>query len=222
MLTGNLWMNVLGAFGTGFLTSLSPCVYPMMPITLGFLSKQAARAEGRSSARWSVVFFAFGQAIALTLLGMLAVTLGETLGFSSQSRSVRVGVGLLLLAAAYFSFRGRLPQWMQKWNVLPQRLNDGGGLLAAFALGASAALVASPCTSPVLGAVLTVLATEKNQAIGFLLMLAYASGFSAVFLIAGLGMLRLGSLPRSGPWLNVAHKLGCAALLAAGIFYLVS
>jgi len=214
-----LW-SLAGAYGTGVLASLSPCVYPMVPITLGFLGRQTA-GPGKSP-RKAVALFALGQTVALVIVGMVAVKLGESLGFSSQSPVVRAGTGLLLLLAAAFSWRGRLPAWMEKWNFVSNRTQRGAGLTSAFLLGASAALVASPCTSPLLGGVLAMMATEGTELAGVSLMTAYATGFTTLFLVAGLGLVRWSALPRSGNWLTWSHRLASLLLAGAGIFYVAT
>ncbi len=214
-----LW-SLAGAYGTGLLASLSPCVYPMVPITLGFLGRQTA-GPGKSP-RTAVTLFALGQTLALVVIGVIAVKLGESLGFSSQSMPIRLGTGIILLLAAAFSWRGRLPGWLEKWNVLSGKTPSGSGLGSAFLLGASAALVASPCTSPLLGGVLTMMATEESRLTGVLLMTAYATGFTTLFFVAGIGLVRWSALPRSGAWMTWTHRLASLLLAGAGIYYIAT
>jgi cytochrome c biogenesis protein CcdA len=218
MMSTSLVYQSIGVFGTGVLASLSPCVYPILPITLGFLGSRATASNGRRV----VVAYAIGQVLALVALGAVAVRLGETLGFSSQSPSVRIGVGVFLLLAGFFSWRGQLPQWMTRWSSRGGQANRSGGLLSAFLLGASGAVLASPCTSPILGGVLALMATAESVRAGIFLMLSYSVGFTLLFLVLGLGVVRAGSLPRSGRWLGLIHGLGTALLFIGGIYYLVS
>ncbi len=200
-------------FGAGLLASLSPCVYPLLPITLGFIGTQA---QGRR--RQGVLAYASGQVAALVALGAFAVLAGESLGFSSESPAVCLGTGLLLLVAGLVSLSGRLPAFLS-------RVGGGGGgvsprgLLGAFALGVGSALVASPCTSPILAGVLALMASSQTVARGLALMLCYSLGFSALFVLLGLGLLRLGRLPRSGPWLTQVHRLSSLLLLGAGVYW---
>lgn len=215
MLSLTLLTQAAGVFGTGVLASLSPCVYPMLPITLGFLSSQANNQNGKRS----VLMYAFGQSLALFLIGILAVQLGETLGFSSQSPGVNYTVGILLLLAGVFSIRGKLPRFFDRWNSVSAKVS-GRGPLASFALGASAALVASPCTSPILGGVLALMATAETQSQGLLLMLMYSSGFTLVYLLLGLGILKANRLPRSGRWMTKVHKASSFVLVLTGAYFL--
>lgn len=210
--------QIAGVFGTGVLASVSPCVYPMLPITIGFLGSHSEARGGKLS----VVLYALGQTLALFVVGIVAVQIGETLGFSSQSREVQVGIGLFLLVAGLISWKGRLPAFVTRWfgGGILARNHLGRGLLSAFLFGVSAALIASPCTSPILGGVLALMATSATFEQGMLLMLSYSLGFSLLFLLLGLGVVRLGRLPRSGPWLNRMHKFSSVILLIAGVYYL--
>lgn len=203
-------------FGTGVLASLSPCVYPLIPITLGFFGTQAGESKKRG-----VMAYALGQIIAFLILGAVAVFAEETLGFTSESRWVNVCVGLVLLASGWVSWSGKLPTLPRAFQVsryFPQA--SGKGFLGAFVLGAGSALVASPCTSPLLAGVLALMAESGTFSRGLILMLFYAVGFSSLFVLLGLGALNLRKLPRAGQWMNYLHKLGAAALLIMGVFFI--
>lgn len=219
MIGTEFFSQALGVFGTGILASLSPCVYPMLPITIGFIGKQAD-GKSRNASIW---LFTLGQSLALFAIGIIAVQIGETFGFSSQSPWVQVPIGLLLILFGVVCWKGKLPNFASKWNRFSDEATGGtkkSGLLGAFLLGVSAALVASPCTSPILGGVLVLLSTSSSRFEGMLLMLLYSLGFSALFLFAGLGVLRMSRLPRSGPWLGKIHALSSILLIVAGLYYL--
>ncbi len=219
MLSAVFLTRAFGVFGTGVLASLSPCVYPMLPITLGFIGKQAD-GRSRNAAIW---FYTLGQSLALFAIGIIAVQLGETLGFSSQSAWVQVPIGLLLIGLGLVSWMGKLPGLASRWNHLSNTVTDGAskrGLAGAFLLGVSAALVASPCTSPILGGVLALLSTSSSLFEGMVLMFLYSAGFSLLFLFAGLGVLKASRFPRSGPWLARVHGLSSLLLVGAGLYYL--
>jgi len=219
MVSAGFMTQALGVFGTGVLASLSPCVYPMLPITLGFIGKQA-NGQSRSAA---VLFYTLGQCLALFAIGIIAVQIGETLGFSSQSPWVQIPTGIFLVLLGVVSWLGKLPRLAARWNSLSNTASDGAskrGLVGAFLLGVSAALMASPCTSPILGGGLALLSTSSSLVEGMVLMFLYSVGFSVLFLFAGLGILRASRLPRSGPWLGKIHALSSLLLVAAGLYYL--
>ena len=183
----NYFFQAMAAFGAGLGTSLSPCVYPMIPITIGFLGT-AGTGEGKKQHR--IFGFFVGQVLAFTLLGIVAVALGEFLGFSSEIPAVQIGTG----STATFS----------------------GALL----VGASSAAVASPCTSPVVGGVLAALSQVENRFWGMALMFSFALGLSILFLVVGLGLAKTSSLPRAGKWMIGVHKGSSVLLAVGGIYFL--
>lgn len=215
-----MFTYLITAFGAGLLTSLSPCVYPMLPITLGYLTRQSTNEESRARKKIQVVAFFLGQVICFTSLGILAVRLGEIFGFSSQSRHVNLVVGVLLLALALASISSKFQVVLSKLNsFMPQFSLGGGSLFSGFLFGVSSALVASPCTSPVLGGVLGEIATQGNVLAGVLQMIAFSMGMGAIFLSIGLGLINLKSLPKSGKWMGKVKGLTTLMLVFASGYY---
>lgn len=219
-----LLFQAASIFGAGVLTSLSPCVYPMIPITVGYIGSST---DSSSEQKTKILSFFVGQVLAFTALGVAAATLGEILGFSSELPSVQVGTGLLLFVMAFFSFQSKLPTFLTKWNQFKmfQSPVDGKAsfitaVLQAVFMGAVSALVASPCTSPVLGGVLASIAQAQNIYLGTFLMFLYATGMSLIFLLLGLGLLNAKKLPRSGNWLNRFRIASSFLLAVGGIYYI--
>ena len=215
-----------GLFGAGVLTSLTPCVYPMIPITLGYLGTNNSK-EHKAAHKVKVLGFVSGQIIAFTALGMVAVTLGEVLGFSSEIPEIQLFTGAILLVMAYFSFKGELPSFLSKWNNSKLMTNNvefkNNKILAYFQallVGALSALVASPCTGPILGGVLAAMAQVQNLFLGSLLMFSYSLGMSLLFLFLGFGMVNMNKLPRSGNWMRRIHIISSVILVGAGFYYL--
>lgn len=211
-----VFMSALAtAFGAGLLATLSPCVYPLIPVTLGYFGTQME--TGR---RTRVLSFSFGQWLALSLLGVAAVFLGEALGFTSEVWWVKVSFGVLLILFGIVSWFNKLPAVFSRFGGFS---GEGGfarrfPLLGAAVVGFGTALVMSPCTTPLLAAVLTSAATQPSPLRGTVLMSAYAFGFSSVIMIVGLGLLSLRNLPRSGRWLGKIHVIASLAILAFGLW----
>jgi cytochrome c-type biogenesis protein len=218
MFANLLFGQIFAAFGAGLLASLSPCVYPLIPITVGFLGTQS-----QSGNRLRLLAFSAGQTLTFVLLGIIAVQAGETFGFASESRGVHIAVGLVLIISGLFSLVGKLPTFTSKWNNISGRLSNWkiSGTIGALTVGIGSALVASPCSSPILAGVLAMMASSSTLATGAFLMAFYGIGFSFVFILIGIGLAKLSSLPRNGNWMNYVHKTGSILLLIAGIFYLV-
>jgi cytochrome c biogenesis protein CcdA len=217
----SLLFQATTTFGAGVLASLSPCVYPLLPITVGFVGSRGSGGTGRA-----LGLFVLGQSVTFALMGWVTVQLGETLGFASESGAINIALGAFVLLMGVFSLRGSLPAFLVKGGDRAQAFLSRGaysgrpGSWAPLALGAGAALVASPCTSPILGGVLTLIASAGTALRGSLLMFAYALGFSGMLALAAAGLLNLRRLPRSGPWLIYLHRASIAILFACGFYYL--
>jgi cytochrome c biogenesis protein CcdA len=213
----HFFIQVFSAFGAGFLASLSPCVYPMLPITVGYFGRGEDQGQNKK-----VGFFVLGQVITLTILGVVAVTLGETFGFSSESRSINIFVGIFLLLMGLLSIKGKLPGFLGGLN---QKFNNLGtspktNSLSALLLGIGSALVTSPCTTPILSAVLAMMATAGTLFKGTTVMFFYSLGFSAFLALISLGVLNLKKLPKSGQWMVYLHKISAILLIVIGVYYI--
>jgi thiol:disulfide interchange protein DsbD len=206
------------AFGGGVLASLSPCVYPLIPITLGYFGSQTDVGGARFA---RIALYGLGQIVGFVLIGFLAVRLGEIFGFTSESRWLNLVVGLGLLAFGIVSVQGRLPGVFDRWNQWNHRFlsNFSHGKFSAFILGLSSAFVASPCTTPILSGVLAMLATQQEATVGFFAMISYSLGFSGLFLALGFGLLRLSKLPRAGLWMKRIHSVSTGLLILAGGYF---
>ena len=211
---------MLGAYGVGVVATLSPCVYPILPITLGYFGTQLERG-GRSS----ILLFCIGQWLALVLLGALMVFLGETLGFTADIWWVKAAVGLLLIGFAAISFWERMPAFLNSLGQITSKLaivRRRSSATGALFLGVSSAAVLSPCTTPLLGSVLTQAMTQPSPYLGLLIMTFYALGFSSLFFLLGLGVLNIKKMPRSGRWLVWLHHTASLVMLLFGLYQLGS
>ncbi len=208
-------LQALSAFGAGVGTSLSPCVYPLLPITVGFIGTAGA---DKSYAHKRVFSFFLGQVISFTLLGVAAVLVGEILGFSSEIPAVQIATGVLLLLFSYASFFNKLPGFLNRLSSLAP--NHANTLFGAFLVGASSAAIASPCTTPVVGGLLAAISQVQERLWGISLMFFFALGLSFLFLVVGLGLTRLRNLPRAGSWMTFIHKLSSLILALGGVYFI--
>ncbi len=207
---------IASSFGAGFLVSLSPCCFPMIPIVLGYFGTQAGNGK-----KGHILAFFVGKVIAFISLGFAAVKLGEIFGFSSQSPTVLITTGLILLIFGGFSFLSFLPRIFSHWNGLTRKWNaEGTSLVAALLLGITTALISSPCSTPILGTILMSLATEGSVVQGSLSMLSFSLGAAFIFLLVGFGLVSIKALPQKGPWMKWIHRCSSLAIIAIGIFYL--
>jgi thiol:disulfide interchange protein DsbD len=203
----------LVAFGGGVLTSLTPCVYPLIPITVSIFG--ARQASSRRHAMALSALYVLGIALMYSALGVGAALTGKAFGSVMQNPFVIGGVALIfaVMAASMFgAFELQLPARMQA------RLQSvgGAGYLGALGMGLVSGVIAAPCTGPVLAAALAFVATKGSVTFGLGIMFTYALGLGLLFFLIGAFSV---SLPKSGPWMDTVKSVfGVALLAAAGVF----
>ncbi|WP_440054604.1 cytochrome c biogenesis protein CcdA [Pseudoalteromonas sp. T1lg65] len=204
------WWILFIAFTCGLLTSLSPCVYPLIPITLASLRPQENKTKG---VKRRAVFYCLGFALLYALLGWLAATTGTLFGQIASHPAIQIGFANLLL---YFAgvLKGWLPLPVFPLLTINHQQN-------AFLLGAASGLVAAPCTSPVLAGLLVYVAANQDQVMGSALLFCFALGMSALLFILGVSNQLVNRLPKSGVWLNFAPNLFTILLIIMAQYYLL-
>jgi thiol:disulfide interchange protein DsbD len=203
----------LAALVGGLAVSLTPCVYPMVAVTVSiFGAKQArSRAEG------SLLSLAFVLGICgmFVPMGVVVGMTGSIFGAVLQSRWVVLGIaGLFVLMAAsmFGAFELTLP------SSLNNKLAEMGGIgyKGAFLLGLVCGLIAAPCTGPVLTGILAWIASTQSAGLGALAMFAFSIGLGAPFFLVGAFAVQL---PKSGRWMvHVKSGLGIVLLIVALYF----
>ena len=208
------YVGALGLiFVAGLATSLTPCVYPMIAITVSVFG--ARQAETRSRAALLSTSFVLGIAALFTPLGVLSALTGSAFGSALASPWV-VGTLAALFAVMAISMFGlfdlALPSSLQ--NRLAQA--GGFGIRGAFVLGFVNGLIAAPCTGPVLAVLLTWVATTGNVAFGALALFVYAIGIGVLFWFVGTFAI---TLPKSGRWVDWTKSAFGIAMLALAFYY---
>jgi cytochrome c-type biogenesis protein len=207
-------------FGAGLATSLTPCVYPMIPITAGVLSGLGASLPTRGRAVVLTLAYAAGLALVYSLLGLLAGLTGTLFGAVSSSPWAYLATANLLLVfglALLDVFSVSAPPG---WAAWAGRL-IGGSPGGAFAMGAASGLVAAPCGAPAFAAVLTFVAGSGSAALGFFYLLAFSLGMTALLIAVGLSSGLLAALPRAGRWTLWVKRAGGVLLIGMAEYYLV-
>jgi thiol:disulfide interchange protein DsbD len=201
------------ALGAGLLTALTPCVLPMVPITLAIFG---AKGVGRGRAVALASAYVAGIAILFGALGTTFALLGKAFGTYLGNPWFVVPLALFFVAMAlsmFGAFELALPQGLQ------ERLArvGGRGFGGAFLMGLVAGLIAAPCTGPPLASMLLYISTTRDASLGFALCALYGLGVGLPFLaVAAFSM----SLPRSGPWMEGVKSVFGIALLVAALYYL--
>lgn len=211
---------VVALFLAGLATSLTPCVYPMIPITAGILG--GAGAVGRSRGRSVVLTLSYvlGLALVYSLLGLLAALSGNLFGTVSSSPWALLLMGNLLLVfglALLDVFRISVPARLAAWSGRFRSDSMAG----VFALGATSGLVAAPCGAPAFAAVLTFVSTTRSAWLGFVYLFVFSLGLTALLVAVGLFSGGLAALPRAGKWTLKIKRAGGVLLLAMAEYYFV-
>ena len=211
---GWLWM-FLASFGFGFQTSLTPCVYPMIPITLGIFGARGKNVS-RGKALALATAYVVGMGITYATLGVIIAMVGGQFGTLLSNPFVIVPIVLMfcMLAASMFgAFELNLPAaWQAKLSSV-----GGSGFRGAFMMGMVGGLIAAPCTGPFLLGLLTFVATTRSVVGGGSLLFVYALGMGVLFwVLAAFAM----SLPKSGRWMDWVKSAGGILLLIGGIYFL--
>jgi cytochrome c-type biogenesis protein len=203
-------------FLAGLLTSLTPCMLSMLPITIGYIGGYEAKT--RLQAAVQSTWFALGLATTLAGLGVLAAVVGKIygqigLGLPIVVSAIAILMGLNLLEALPF----RLPSW-SGMDWFSQDLPTGA---KSYLIGVTFGLVASPCSTPVLATLLAWISTTKDPVLGSLLLLAYTAGYVTPLILAGTftaSIKKLLELRRWSGWITPASGL---LLVIFGVFSLL-
>lgn len=208
-----IWLAFLVAFIGGVLTDLTPCVWPMIPVTLAIIGVRKDQRLGRKLLAVGVMVL--GMSVMYSLLGLLAAGLGLGLGFLFQSLFFLVFLEMVLILMA-LSLLGlfdlRLPASLQaRLSKIPST-----GFFGIFFVGLTMGFFAAPCVGPVVGPLLIYVAKTKDLALGFWLLFFYALGMGVLFLLLALfhGAVKIGS----GVW-NVWLKRGLGVLMILVAIY---
>src|ERR1041385_3394419 len=211
---GWAWMY-LASFGFGFQTSLTPCVYPMIPITLGIFGARG-KDVSRGKALMLATAYVVGMGLTYATLGVIIALIGGQFGTILANPFVVIPIVLIFaaLAASMFgAFELNLPaSWQARLNQV-----GGRGFKGAFAMGMVGGLIAAPCNGPFLLGLLTFVAATRNVVGGGSLLFVYAIGMGVLFwVLAAFAM----SLPRSGSWMESVKSAGGILLLLGGVYFL--
>lgn len=212
------------AFAAGFLSFLSPCVLPLIPSYVTFitgmsLDELTAEDEQRERVQRSVLIhgllFILGFTIVFVILGASATFLGSLFNYAREWVE-RVGGVLLIALGLYLLGVLRLPGADREWRV---HLGDKPiGYLGTVLVGVTFGAGWTPCVGPVLGGILTLAATSGSVSSGAGLLLVYSAGLAIPFIAAALLLRRfLGSMPTVGRWLPWVNRISGGILVVLGI-----
>jgi thiol:disulfide interchange protein DsbD len=212
---GILW-TVLGVFGAGLALNLTPCVYPLIPITVSYFGLQTG--QGRLRVAFHALLYLLGLALMNSILGVAAALTGNLLGSALQNPLVLLLVAgvLLFLAASLFGFwEIKLPQ-----AVVAAASRPRAGYVGSLFMGLTLGVVAAPCLGPFVLGLLTWVASRGSPWLGFLVFFTLSLGLGLPLAILGMLSANLDRLPRSGEWMVWVKRLLGWVLVGAAAFYL--
>lgn len=229
MLSGNPAVALPLVFAGGVLTSLTPCIYPMIPITAAVVGGQtrevdgAAGSGGRSTRRTVALTLSYVVGLALTyaLLGLVAGLTGSLFGAISTNpwlyflmANLLLVFGLMLLDAVPVPVPDRL-------LARAAAAGDGGRIGGTFVMGAASGLVAAPCGAPVMAAVLTWVAATQSAVLGFLYLFVFSLGMTSLLVVVGLTAGGVVQLPKAGSWMAWVKRAMAVVLIVMAEYYLI-
>jgi thiol:disulfide interchange protein DsbD len=216
-LKGSYLLSYLGAYLGGLLVSFTPCIYPVIPITVAYIG-----GKGRSRLHGFILslIYVLGTAFTYTLLGGIAALTGSFFGgiqTSPWTYFIVANICILLGMSMLDVFTIPTPPLLK--SLQPKGTRGFGG---GFLMGAVSGLIMGPCSAPVLGVILSYVATKQNPAYGMSLLFIFALGMGTTLILLGTCTGLLKNLPKSGPWMVWVQKAFGWVFIAMGEYFLFS
>ena len=223
--TGGIVSILLGVFVAGLLLNTTPCVYPIIPITIGFFVNQSAAQEGKpkiSRTFFMASMYVLGMALTYSLLGVIAAKSGGLFGAALQNPIVLIVLAGLMVALSLSMFgvyEFKLPESLNR--MATSSTQSTSGALGAFVMGLTMGIVAAPCIGPFVLGLLVHVGTKGSAAYGFMLFFVLALGLGAPYLVLGTFSGALKTLPRSGLWMVTVRKVFGLVLIGMALYFLM-
>jgi thiol:disulfide interchange protein DsbD len=200
----------------GLALNLTPCVYPLIPITISYFGGQA---EGkRGSVISHAIIYVLGMAITYSILGVIAALTGSLFGAALQNPIVLIFIALVLVLLSLSMFdlyEIRVPAFLSNFAGGAKK-----GYFGTFFMGLTVGIVAAPCIGPFVLALLTFVGERGDVFLGFWLFFVLALGLGMPFLFLGIFSGSINKIPRSGAWMIWVRKIFGFILIAMAIYFL--
>lgn len=206
----------------GVLTSLTPCIYPMIPITAAVVGGQST-GPGASRRRSVLLTAAYvtGLAAVYATLGLLAGLTGSLFGSVSTNPWLYFLLANLLLVFAVMLLDVVAVPVPRRLLGKAASLDGGGRVAGTFAVGAASGLVAAPCGAPVMASLLTWVGATGSALLGFAHLFVFSLGMCALLVVVGLAAGGAVRLPAPGPWMVRVKQAFAVVLVGVAEYYLV-
>jgi thiol:disulfide interchange protein DsbD len=207
------FVTILFVFLGGLALNLTPCVYPMIAITVSYFGGQGGERNARRAFVSSLIY-CLGIVLTYSTLGLIAALTGSLFGSALQSPFVLVGIALLLVALALSMFGLFELQPPQALMQKATGLSSKAGYIGVFFLGAVIGVIAAPCLAPFVVALLAFVGETGNPWLGWWLFFALALGLGLPYVVLGTFSGLLTRLPKSGMWMVWVKRVFGVALFA--------
>lgn len=213
-------LTILTFFGFGLLLSLTPCVFPMIPILSGIIVGQGEELTARKGFTLSLVYV-LAMSLTYTVAGVLAGLFGGNLQATFQNPWILgsfAGVFALLSLSMFGFYELQMPSSLQSRLAEISNRQQGGTLAGVGVMGFLSALIVGPCVAPPLAGALIYIGQTGNAVLGGIALFALSMGMGAPLLAIGTSAGKL--LPKVGPWMNIIKAVFGVLMLAVAIWML--
>src|SRR3989339_986375 len=218
-----IFVSLIIIFLAGVGLSFTPCVYPMIPITVAVIGGQAAgdqtMARSPLKAFFLSLIYVLGISIVYSAMGVAAASTGSLFGTALQSPWV-IGFVVAVFVGLALSMFG--VYYLQVPSFISDRLGTGTrkGFIGVFVMGLISGIVASPCIGPALASLLVYIASTGNKFLGFWMLFVFAWGIGVLLIVLGTFSGAIKALPKSGGWMETVERIFGLLLIGAALYYL--
>jgi thiol:disulfide interchange protein DsbD len=213
--SSGLFLSLLFMFFGGLALNLTPCVYPLIPITVGYFGGQS---EGRTGKLFLLgILYVLGMALTYSVIGVVTSLSGAVFGTLLQNKFVIIGIALLFIILSLSQFgvyEFKLPD-----SLVAKAGGAKSGAFGAFFMGLTMGIVAAPCIGPFVIGLVTYVAAKGDPFYGFMMFFTMALGLGFPYLILALFSGKIKRLPRAGDWMEGVKHIFGFLLLAMALYF---
>ena len=210
-------LGLIFVFIGGLALNLTPCVYPLIPITIGFFGGQS---EGSTKKLIMMgILFVLGLAVTYSIIGVVTSLTGALFGALLQNPIVIIAVALILIALSLSMFgvyEFKLPD-----SLVAKAGGAKGGMYGAFFMGLTLGIVAAPCIGPFVLGLVTYVASKQDPFFGFIMFFVLALGLGTPYLFLAIFSGKIKNLPRAGEWMQGVEHIFGLILVGMAIYFLL-
>ncbi len=214
--SSGLLLSLIFVFLGGLALNLTPCVYPLIPITIGYFGGQS---EGKTSKLFVLgVLYVLGMALTYSVVGVVTALSGAVFGTLMQNPIVIViiaGIFVVLALSMFGLYEIKMPD-----SMVAKAGGARAGIFGAFFMGLTMGIVAAPCIGPFVLGLVTYVAAKGDVFYGFIMFFFLAIGLGTPYIFLAIFSGRIKSLPRAGFWMEGVRNIFGFILIAMAIYFL--